>query len=72
MNTRWIDEFLIGQGYTTGHINEKMKAFLTDQGFPQQLNEAWFYYLRSVGGTGSLSDMLNEAYKGRLDITPPL
>lgn len=68
MNTRWLDEVLTSLGYTSRHINEKMKAFLEDEGFPQQLNEAWFQYLRSVGGTGSLTEMLFQAYVGLITI----
>lgn len=68
MNTDFLEEFLDTEGFLLGHINERQKEYLTAKGFPQQLNEAWYYALQSIGGTGALPDMFFQAMRGQIDL----
>lgn len=68
MDTRYIDEVITAAGFVNGNINERQKQFLTSIGFPQQLNEAWYWALRSIGGTGALPDMFFQAKRGIINI----
>jgi hypothetical protein len=69
LNTDYLQEILDLEGIAEGNINERMKAYLVLKGYPQQLNEAWYYALRSVGGTGNLTDMFFQAIIGQIDIS---
>jgi hypothetical protein len=68
----WLDSFLITQGFLVGSLNDRQKSFLLNKGYSGALPEAWYAYLKSLGLTGTLTDMMVVAPSVGGDVTPPV